>query len=148
MERVAQPTDTSCWDACVSMLTGIDIEMFPLNHHITPQITTYRKYLLFGERLPVIDTGGWWKRWVELLLVNGFDMRYHDAPPQGRPYMMALLVIGDNGKADGHAIVVDEDGIIFDPAPHDIINGKGIDILEKFCNVLVPKHGYITITKL
>ena len=105
-----------CWRACVSSITGIDIEKLP-----DPNDSDFEN-----------EWSKYWTTMWELLQKKGFDLYVqpvHLFKGEGKP----VIASGKSPRGDFNHAVVWNNGIIHDPHPdnkgiHDIIN---FEIIEK-----------------
>lgn len=96
-----------CFSACVSMLTGIDLDILPV-HPPQMEIGSHD-----GSEWVHVYATNRWDDWVELLADNGFALRMVD---DATTYIGAAWT----PEAYAHAVVV-HNGIILNPASDEVI---------------------------
>jgi len=123
------------------MLTGIDIDLFVLDISLSPEfVEECDEWSLLYE--------GMFDAWSTLLIDNGYRIDAHTQRPSGVPYIMGFVYANADGSFDAHAFVVDEDGLIIDPAPGGLFNDMMPHDLEDWCNIVIPHGAYFTINPL
>ena len=138
IERIEQPTPDSCWSTCISMLTGIDLDLLPTDFRLSPSWEGCDDdwHILYDADLTA---------WVDLMECLGYRLTVHDKQPLA-PHI-AAFIIHWRGDSIGHTVAVDN-GIIIDPT-YGILNfsGSTVDgVLDEYCNIVVPSSGaFITI---
>lgn len=95
------PHKGDCFSACVSMLTGIDLDLLPLH---PPQFEYWKAQEWYHFNLIAAR----WHDWQELLADNGFKMEFVD---DATTYIAACWTPG----MEAHSVVVHE-GIVYNPA--------------------------------
>lgn len=119
---VRQQKKNDCFSACVSMITGIDLDLLPvappanwrnresawLNTMINDEeMADY----LFDNPNDDVDTDAvGFERWQELMAFNGYVM---EATPVLPPFLPAIRMV------PYHAVVIDKSGKLYDPASDD-----------------------------
>ena len=138
MERLQQPTDSSCWATCISMVTGIDLALLPLDGELGVGVGMYK-----GLRELIFRRPGKWDivcddtyyAWFDMLYDNGLRMVQHDSFPH-RECLMPVVIYKGIGEIDAHVVALDKDGIIVDPSNDEVLGGlRYTDVDTIFCNV-------------
>lgn len=126
----------NCFGACVSMLTGINQMRLPTNVRHQPN-----SIYTFADNIAVtvceMRSARYWR---SLLRTFGWEIEYHFVEPD-EPFIYRFfpLAIGESGipvpeMGEGHAIVVDTDGKVIDPAGY--LTGESIDdMIRNYCNL-------------
>ena len=99
---VAQRTERDCFTACVSMLTGIDIDLLPIH---PPMSEVYRR----GNEVHFVPHWQELAEWNMLLQDNGFVLYVPSDGDISEPYIGAFY---DFDSGDIHAMVVIEDKVV------------------------------------
>lgn len=134
LERVIQPVDDTCWASTIAMITGIDVDLFPL--------------------LPALAPGGSQKTrqhlgllpWMRLFDSLGYDVNVRHQRPD-IPHIQCYFIHWNTLCVSGHVIAVDDDGTIFDSDPDSLIHGQHVSVLDEYCNITFPHNPFITITE-
>lgn len=136
LERIVQPTDKSCWATCVSMLTNIDVDLFPLD------IESSIGFIAANDRITLdFDAYG---RWQGLLSSIGYQLLAWSERPKDKPCILGFVFFRDSETLDSHAIVLEDDTII-DPSPSGFLNGQPVESLAEYCNLLLPDWCFFTV---
>ena len=147
MERLQQPTDTSCWATCVAMLTGIDIDLLPLDGDLAPSFALQQGIIDILLRRDakwglVLDDD--YYKWVDLLWDNGYKVERHKTFPQ-KPCIVPVVIYAPD-EIVGHVVVADEQGYLLDPSYSAVLSDLKYDKVDAtFCNVRLTPSIFITI---
>ena len=99
IERVVQPTPTSCGQACLAMITGVDVES------VIAEVPDRARGTYVHELGAYLRANGWKANWLLQRLARG------RALPQ-----LAILRMKWKGERLGHWLVW-ADGQVYDPSP-------------------------------
>src|SRR5574339_637850 len=97
----------TCWVSTLSMLTGIDVELFNESPYSAPRI--YADICPSDDWMH-IDVQEHWP-WQKLLHDNGYAMVIHDTKPETENYSVFLL---DITNSIAHIVAVSGD-VLYDP---------------------------------
>ena len=145
MKMLKQPNDDSCWATCVSVLTGIDVDIMPLtgNEQVDAIVMGLPEGVLavpateatiasMNLDLSNFTTLDDWER----ALGDTWKVESWTKWVPGKKGALMMIRLYEDGRMDGHSLVIDSDGMLYDPA-----TGKGMDIhytaLSAACNVVV-----------
>lgn len=99
--------DGDCYSACVSMLTGIDLDILPV---LPPE---YGRDSNMDGWFHIERIGDRWETWVALMADNGYDMATTADIPADQ---MGIISMYNVYRDIGHAFAQDANGSIYNPA--------------------------------
>jgi hypothetical protein len=140
IERQEVPTEDSCWATCISMLTDIDLGLLHLGMEVAPGYDISGPIENWTLSMDEILA------WKKMLKSVGYRLSIHSKAPDGIPYILGFLYLSEQGEWGGHVVVVDDFGHIIDPSPGGVMNGMKPEQLDEFCNIVIPKRAYYTVT--
>lgn len=142
IDMVRQPDDFTCFAACVSTITGIPIDALPLAKEAALDIANFGPDVGFiivtdEMRNEVAALRGFtsiddWQRGID----NTFILEPWTYWDQWLGEGILCLATWMPEKVDGHAVVIDEQGFLHDPAD-GAFEGMHIMKLTRACNVTV-----------
>jgi hypothetical protein len=140
IQRIIQPKPNTCWATSLAMLTGIDVDLFPLEQRLAIRYEPHRSFIkrAVEYRLSYRSV----EPWAHLMDTLGYKLTVHASRPS-MPHAEGFLLY--NGGWRGHIIVVDENGTIIDSSGGSFIHGLKSEVLQDFCNLDFPKERFFTV---